>query len=133
MVILAAAKVGGIHANATWPADFLYDNLALELIAATARHNVTDRNSVLGDVNLGEVSHLPPTLTIDAVDLFAPVALLVSYAAAVPFGVDELEHGIEVGLFYSGLQHLNLGAAVASTIGAEESIFYAQLRLAHYW
>lgn len=28
-VILAAAKVGGIHANNTYPADFIYDNLAL--------------------------------------------------------------------------------------------------------
>jgi GDP-L-fucose synthase len=29
-VVLAAAKVGGILANDTYPADFLYDNLALE-------------------------------------------------------------------------------------------------------
>jgi GDP-L-fucose synthase len=29
-VILAAAKVGGIVANDTWPADFLYDNLAIQ-------------------------------------------------------------------------------------------------------
>ena len=29
-VFLAAAKVGGIWANATYPADFLYDNLAIE-------------------------------------------------------------------------------------------------------
>lgn len=28
-VIFAAAKVGGIHANSTYPADFLYDNLAM--------------------------------------------------------------------------------------------------------
>ena len=27
--IIAAAKVGGIHANNTYPADFLYDNLAI--------------------------------------------------------------------------------------------------------
>ncbi len=27
---LAAAKVGGIHANNTWPAEFLYDNLMIE-------------------------------------------------------------------------------------------------------
>lgn len=30
MVILAAAKVGGIHANAAYPAEFLYDNLMIE-------------------------------------------------------------------------------------------------------
>ena len=30
-VFLAAAKVGGIHANNTYKADFIYDNLAIEL------------------------------------------------------------------------------------------------------
>ncbi len=34
-VILAAAKVGGIHANSTYPADFLYDNL---MMAANVIH-----------------------------------------------------------------------------------------------
>jgi len=34
-VIVAAAKVGGIHANATYPAEFLFDNLA---IAANTIH-----------------------------------------------------------------------------------------------
>jgi len=29
-VILAAAKVGGIHANATYPAEFIYENLMME-------------------------------------------------------------------------------------------------------
>jgi len=38
-VILAASKVGGIHANDTYPADFLYDNLMIEanIIHACAR------------------------------------------------------------------------------------------------
>jgi len=30
VVILAAAKVGGIHANNSWPADFIYENLMIE-------------------------------------------------------------------------------------------------------
>ncbi len=30
VVILAAAKVGGIHANSTYPADFIYENLMIE-------------------------------------------------------------------------------------------------------
>ena len=30
LVIVAAARVGGIHANDTYPAEFLYDNLAIE-------------------------------------------------------------------------------------------------------
>lgn len=29
IVIIAAAKVGGIHANSTYPADFIYDNLTI--------------------------------------------------------------------------------------------------------
>jgi GDP-L-fucose synthase len=41
-VFLAAAKVGGILANATYPADFIYDNLAIEInaIDAAARSGV---------------------------------------------------------------------------------------------
>ncbi len=35
LVILAAAKVGGIHANDTYPADFIYDNL---MIASNVIH-----------------------------------------------------------------------------------------------
>ncbi len=41
-VILAAAKVGGIHANNTYPADFIYTNMMIEanVIDAAYRHNV---------------------------------------------------------------------------------------------
>ena len=41
-VYLAAAKVGGIHANNTWPADFIYENLMLEanVIEAAFRSGV---------------------------------------------------------------------------------------------
>src|SRR4051812_23570180 len=40
-VFLAAARVGGILANATYPADFIRDNLAIELnvIEAAYRHD----------------------------------------------------------------------------------------------
>lgn len=42
VVVLAAAKVGGILANDTYPADFLYDNLMIEsnVIEAAFRQNV---------------------------------------------------------------------------------------------
>ena len=42
MIVLAAAKVGGILANDSYPADFLYDNLMIEanLIDAAHRANV---------------------------------------------------------------------------------------------
>jgi GDP-L-fucose synthase len=42
VVFLAAAKVGGILANATYPAEFLYDNLMIEanIIHAAHKHGV---------------------------------------------------------------------------------------------
>ena len=41
-VFLAAAKVGGINANQTYPAEFIYDNLAIQtnVIHASYTHNV---------------------------------------------------------------------------------------------
>ena len=38
VAIIAAAKVGGIHANNTYPADFLYDNLIVAANAVRAAH-----------------------------------------------------------------------------------------------
>ncbi len=42
VVILAAAKVGGIHANSTYPAEFIYDNLMMSanVIHAAYTHGV---------------------------------------------------------------------------------------------
>ncbi len=42
VVVVAAAKVGGIHANRSYPADFLYDNLmiAANLVRAAHAHGV---------------------------------------------------------------------------------------------
>nr|VFK61655.1 MAG: GDP-L-fucose synthase [Candidatus Kentron sp. TUN] len=42
VILLAAAKVGGIHANSSYPADFIYDNLMIEtnIIDAAWRFNV---------------------------------------------------------------------------------------------
>ena len=43
LAIVAAARVGGIHANATYPAEFLYDNLVIEanVIEGARRAGVT--------------------------------------------------------------------------------------------
>jgi GDP-L-fucose synthase len=38
IVILAAAKVGGIHANKTYPAEFIYENLVMEANVVHAAH-----------------------------------------------------------------------------------------------
>lgn len=42
VAIIAAAKVGGIHANATYPAEFMFDNLAIaaNTIHSAYRHGV---------------------------------------------------------------------------------------------
>ncbi|MDN3705225.1 GDP-L-fucose synthase [Marivivens donghaensis] len=37
-IVLAAAKVGGIHANASYPVDFLYENLMIEANILHAAH-----------------------------------------------------------------------------------------------
>ena len=48
-VILAAARVGGIHANNTYPADFIYDNLMIEAnIIHAAYENDVKRLLFLG-------------------------------------------------------------------------------------
>ncbi len=43
---------------------FITDSIALELIAATATHTARVYNSSLGNLDLGEVSLLPPTLLL---------------------------------------------------------------------
>lgn len=48
-VFMAAARVGGIHANATYPADFLRDNLAIELaVIDAARRSGVEKLLFLG-------------------------------------------------------------------------------------
>jgi GDP-L-fucose synthase len=48
-VFMAAAKVGGIHANNSYPVDFLYDNLMIEANVISAAHkNCTEKLLFLG-------------------------------------------------------------------------------------
>lgn len=49
--------------------DFTYyftDYIAAELIAGTTRHSVKDKNSAVGNLDLGHIWLLPPTLTVQA-------------------------------------------------------------------
>ena len=43
-VILAAAVVGGIHANNTYPADFIYQNMMIEYCKNMVKHIKLPRN-----------------------------------------------------------------------------------------
>lgn len=42
---------------------FITDNIAVELIAAVSRHDVKAKNTALGDLPIGDLLLLPPTLT----------------------------------------------------------------------
>lgn len=60
---------GDVKITDTWvpEVDFTYfitRNFALELIAATTRHSITATGTALGNVPVGRVSLLPPTLTV---------------------------------------------------------------------
>lgn len=58
-VFLAAAKVGGIQANNTYPADFIYDNL----IIATNVIHASYQNNVVKLINLGSSCIYPKYAT----------------------------------------------------------------------
>lgn len=69
----SGGNVGGIggspDASDSWTGQldgtyFVTGNFALNLIAATTRHDLEVRNSSLGNVDLGRVWALPPTLTL---------------------------------------------------------------------
>ena len=52
-VILAAAKVGGIHANNTYPADFIYQNMLIEAnVINSAYENKVKRLLFLGSTSI---------------------------------------------------------------------------------
>lgn len=43
---------------------FVTDNIAFELIAATTRHDISAKSTAIGNVDVGSVWVLPPTLTV---------------------------------------------------------------------
>jgi len=80
------STIGGkVDASNEWTGEvdfsyFLTDNIAAELIAATTKHQMKVNGSSSGDVNLGDVWLLPPTLT--AQYHFAPKAAFSPYVGA---------------------------------------------------
>jgi len=59
---------------------FFTDNIAVELILATTKHNVEVKNSTAGDLDLGTVRALPPVLTLQF--HFTPKSALSPYIGA---------------------------------------------------
>ena len=73
---------------------FLLPNVALNLIAATSEHDLSVRGSALGDIKLGHVWALPPTLTVQyhpfPTARFSPYAGLgVNYTFFYGYGGDK--------------------------------------------
>lgn len=76
---------GQANASNTWTGEadisyFLTDNIALELIAATTKHKMSVRGSSSGNVDLGDVWLLPPTLSLQY--HFMPKAVFSPYVGA---------------------------------------------------
>jgi GDP-L-fucose synthase len=66
VVLLAAAKVGGIHANATLPGDFLYDNLMIATnVIEAARVSGVEKLLFLGSSCIYP-KHAPQPITEDS-------------------------------------------------------------------
>ena len=115
------SAIGG-HVDATAQAApeldlsyFLTDNVAFELIAATTRHSVSGQDTKLGNVDVGSVWALPPTLTVQY--HFMPHSAFSPYVGA----------GINATIFYGSepagptVTHVsydnNIGAAIQ--VGAD--------------
>ena len=85
---------------------FLTNHMALELIAATARHNVKAVDTAAGDLDLGKVSQLPPTLLLQwhvAPDYFispyfgAGINYTVFYDADAGRDIDSINYDNSLG------------------------------------
>lgn len=104
--------------------DFTYfftDNIAAELIAATTKHKTAVRGSAAGNVGLGDVWLLPPTLT--AQYHFAPKAAFSPYVGA----------GLTYAIFYNE----DAGAGLRS-VKYDDALGYAlqvgfDYRLSNNW
>ena len=113
IVYMAAAKVGGIHANNTYPADFIYENLMVECNVI----NSAFKNSVKNLLFLGS-SCIYPRLASQPMDEGALLAGSLEptnepYAVAKIAGIKLCEsynrqYGISHGVDYRSIMPTNL-------------------------
>jgi outer membrane protein len=91
---------------------FLTDNIALELIAATTRHDVKATGTAVGNIDVGSVWVLPPTLTLQY--HFLPHSAFSPYVGA----------GVNVSFWYGEsaanppVTHFSVGNGIAPAIQA---------------
>ncbi len=108
-VLVAAAKVGGIHANSTYPAEFIYENLAIaaNLVEGSRRANV-NRVLFLGSSCIYP-KNAPQPMTEDCL-LTSPLELTnEAYAIAKIAGLKLCQHyRSQYGLMYHSAMPTNL-------------------------
>jgi GDP-L-fucose synthase len=108
-VMIAAAKVGGIHANSTYPADFIYENLAIaaNLIEGSRRAGVK-RVLFLGSSCIYP-KHAPQPMPEDCL-LTSPLETTnEAYAIAKIAGLKMCQHyRAQHGLLYHSAMPTNL-------------------------
>jgi outer membrane protein len=91
---------------------FLTDNIALELIAASTRHDIKATGTKVGDIDVGSVWALPPTLTLQY--HFMPHAAFSPYVGV----------GLNVTFWYGAsaanppVTHLSVGNNVGPALQA---------------
>lgn len=97
---------------------FITDHLALELIAATAKHDVEAKNTAVGDLDLGSVWVLPPTLTLQYHVM--PDGIISPYFGA---GVNyTLFYGKDTGDDIDGITYDNHSFGFALQVGTDISL-----------
>jgi nucleoside-diphosphate-sugar epimerase len=125
-IFLAAAKVGGILANDTYPADFLFDNLMIQAnIVEAAHRNGVGKLMILGSSCI--YPRLAPQPIEESSLLTGPLEPTNEwYAIAKIAGIKlgqayRIQHGCDDALVhlmktYSDLEHVNVGSGEDVTI-----------------
>jgi outer membrane protein len=91
---------------------FFTDNIALELIAATTRHDIKAKGTAVGDIDVGSSWALPPTLTLQY--HFMPHSAFSPYVGV----------GLNVTFWYGStpanppVTHLSVGTGIGPAVQA---------------
>lgn len=108
-VYLAAAKVGGIHANNTYPADFIYDNLMIEANVISAAHNNNVQNLLFLGSSCIYPKHAPQPMNEEALLAGALEATNEPYAISKIAGIKLCEsYNRQHGRNYRSVMPTNL-------------------------
>ena len=91
LIFLAAARVGGIHANAAYPAEFIYQNLAIQTNVIEAAHRCGVRKLVFFGSSCTYPKFAPQPVAEEQLLAGPPEATNVWYAVAKMAGLKMVE------------------------------------------